>query len=908
MPLNIAQLISYKIPPRVIDIWREQGLTELLPLQESALIETNYLRGSNLVVFAPTSSGKTFIGESVSVRVLFEQRRVIYLVPTKALAEEKFREMSALFVPLGFRVVIATSERPEADELVAQGKFDLLVAVYEKMKSYLVAHPQILAQVGLIITDELQMLGDQSRGDVVDIVLSKIRQSPYNPQIIGLSATLGDAQYIAEWLDAELLNFHKRPVELREGVYNLEDGVFYYRCFNSGEEGEEPLTSPFKTALAVNSQPLYREALQYLTRKLAEDKGEQVLIFVPTKTMSRQWALELAQQSSLPEAQQVLSELSLYEESYSRDALLSTLKHSIAFHNADLSWDLRELIEDAYDSGLIKVLFSTTTLGQGVNLTGRNVINVHQMIVADEWSGEFGFVPLTRQRFRNQGGRSARFARTTDFGRSILIGANRAEVERLLNYYIYGELESTSPPLENKALEKYVVDLVATGAFSTQEKIKDFFFSTYTGTRHWQEKSKRTKVETKIEKAIRQCIDSELIRKNEENEYSPSGIGEVVAIKGIQPLTALRFKKWVEEIIDKNLQPDVLEVLLIVSFTPDAGEFPLFCSYRERRANVYPAEIKRYLLERGRMRESLERLIAPGSGLSVTDIVAMKKTLLLTDWVSSEHSTPEIEKKYQVLTGTIRHLGMHYNWLVQSLAQISSALHASEQITRFLNHLAERLSCGVDEAGVALARLRVSGLSRTYIFNLVREGFDSPEAIANIKDIETLKRLMPSKVAEELITTAKSVVFGKKEGKFAQQKIYTGRGRSIPSTKTKKIPKRKKSTPKPKEQESPLLIIDHKEPGIVWFYGKRLSLTPLPYRLLVLLAEKAERGATYTEIDEYVWTDTKVERQQISAHKSALIKAFARVIGQKRAKKLIETRSGFGLILQLPASRIEIRK
>lgn len=906
MALNITQLISYKIPPRVIDIWRDEGFTELLPLQESALVETNYLRGSSLVVFAPTSSGKTFIAESIAARVLSEQQRVIYLVPTKALAEEKFREMNRLFMPLGFKVVVATSERPEADDHVAQGEFNLLVAVYEKMKSYLVAYPQILAQVGLIITDELQMLGDQSRGDVVDIVLSKIRQSPYNPQIIGLSATLGDAQHIADWLGAELLNFHKRPVELREGVFNLEDGIFYYRCFNSGEEGEEPLALPFKMHEAVDSYMFYKEGLQYLTRNLAEDKGEQVLIFVPTKTISRQWALELAQQSSLPAAEGVLAELPLYEESYSRDALVSTLKRGIAFHNADLSWDLRELIEDAYDDGLIRVLFSTTTLGQGVNLTGRNVINVHQMVTADEWSGEFGFVPLTRQRFRNQGGRSARFARTTQFGRSILIGANRADVERLLNYYVYGELESTPPPLKNKSLGKYVVDLVATGAFDTEEKIKNFFFATYTGSRHWQGESKRRKAESKIQKAIRQCLDAGLIRKNEENEYSPTGIGEIVAIKGIQPLTALRFKKWVKEIIEKNLQPDVLEVLLIVSFTPDADEFPLFCSYRERRANIYPREIKHKLLERGIMRESLERLIASESGLSLQDIVAMKKTLLLTDWVSNEYSTPEIEKKYQVFTGTIRHLGMYYNWLVQGLAQVSSSLGANEEITKFLNRLAERLIYGIDETGIGLARLRVSGLSRTYIFNLVREGFDSPEAIASIRDINVIKRLVPPKVAEQLITAAKSFISGKTTTRVAQQRFSTAKTAPPIGTQEKTRSERKKLTPD--DHKSKRLIIDLKEPGIVWFYGKRLSLTPLPYRLLVLLAEKAERGATYREIDEYVWTDTKVERQQISAHKSALIRAFAKVIGEKRAKKLIETRSGFGLILQLPDSQIEINK
>ena len=53
---------------------------------------------------------------------------------------------------------------------------------------------------------------------------------------------------------------------------------------------------------------------------------------------------------------------------------------TMAWHNAELSWDMRRLIEEHYNSGHIRVLFSTSTLGQGVNLSGRNVLNVGEMV------------------------------------------------------------------------------------------------------------------------------------------------------------------------------------------------------------------------------------------------------------------------------------------------------------------------------------------------------------------------------------------------------------------------------------------------------------------------------------------------------------------------------------------------
>lgn len=901
MGLSVEQLIAYKIPVPVIKRWRQQGVEELLPLQEQAMTETGYLRGGNLVVFAPTSSGKTFIGESAAVKVLSEQRRVIYLVPTKALAEEKFRYFSDLLSPLGFRLVIATSERQEADEKVATGKYDLLIAVYEKMKSYLVRHPQLPAQLGLIIIDELQMLGDASRGDVLDIILSKIKVSPYKPQLIGLSATLSEAHKIAEWLGAELLNFNQRPVELREGVYNQEDGIFYYRCFNTGMEGCESLTQPLKLSDCEDTTEAYIHTLQYLIQQLAENNEEQVLVFVPTKHWTRQLAINLSQQSSLPEATALLEEIRQYEESHSRDVLLSTLQHSIAFHNADLSWDLRELIEDYYDRGIIRVLFSTTTLGQGVNLTGRNVINVHEMVASDEWSGEYSFVPLSRQRFCNQGGRSARYARSEEFGRSILIAMNRAETERLLKYYVGGELEPITPPLMNKPLDKYVVDLVATGACNTRQKIKDFFLATYTGYRQWRDEESQQKVIPAIESAIKRMLELKFLRENEMEELLISGVGEVIAINGIQPLTALRFKKWIEEVIEQNALPDVLEILLIASFTPDALEFPVSLSYAERNSTRYVEELKRRLLDRGVASNASSFLIQPASGLSRDDITALKKTLILTDWLSPANATTDIERRYQVLAGTIQHLGLHYSWLIQALAQVAVASAAGESLIRYLNNLAERLIYGVDETGLALAKLRVSGLSRTYIFNLVREGFDTPATIASISDKQVLKHVLPERLAEKLIIAAQEFLGGGK----------------VLGTNSSEIKKKSERTPPKTERKSPerdqravaqkLLIIDQKEPGFIWFAGKRIKLTPLPYRLLLLLAKNAGRGVTYREIDEFVWPEAKVERQQISCHKSALIRAFSKGVGIKRAKKLIETRCGFGIILNIPSDDIEIK-
>ncbi|HQH12530.1 MAG TPA: DEAD/DEAH box helicase, partial [Candidatus Sumerlaeota bacterium] len=303
MTITIEQLISHGISERVVALWRQSGIEALLPLQEEAVMRTGVLQNKSLIVFAPTSSGKTFIAELAALKHLEANRKVIYLVPTKALAEEKYRRFRRLYAPLGYRVLVATRERPDADAPAMEGRFDLLIAVYEKMKSFLVQRPEMLSRAGLAVADEVQMLGEPERGGVADLLLTKVTRSPYKPQFIGLSAVLGDALRLAQWLGCDLLKESRRPVELREGVFDAEDGEFYYKEFNSGVESRETLCPGADNRGAFEDEESYAAAALGLAVYLAAERGEQVLIFVPTRAMSRNWAQKAAAMTALEPAE-----------------------------------------------------------------------------------------------------------------------------------------------------------------------------------------------------------------------------------------------------------------------------------------------------------------------------------------------------------------------------------------------------------------------------------------------------------------------------------------------------------------------------------------------------------------------------------------------------------------------------
>src|SRR4029078_13463836 len=93
----------------------------------------------------------------------------------------------------------------------------------------------LMEEVGLVVVDEMQMITGKDRGPTLELLLTKLRISTWKPRIIGLSAVLGRAQSLADWLGARLLVDTRRPVDLRKGV--LCRGGFRYQEHNSGQKG-----------------------------------------------------------------------------------------------------------------------------------------------------------------------------------------------------------------------------------------------------------------------------------------------------------------------------------------------------------------------------------------------------------------------------------------------------------------------------------------------------------------------------------------------------------------------------------------------------------------------------------------------------------------------------------------------
>jgi helicase len=220
--MHIEELRDH-LPDTIYTKLDKLGFEELRPAQYKA-IEQGLFEDENLVVATPTASGKTLVAELAFLNAVYHDHgKAVYVVPLRALASEKYKDF--------------TKDHPELDIAVSSGdldsddsylrKKDVIVTTSEKCDSLIRHRAPWIDDVKVLIVDEIHLLNDVSRGPTLEVVITLLRQLVEDLQIIGLSATIGNPDELATWLDANLVEDQWRPVELKKGIYNDGDVTFY---------------------------------------------------------------------------------------------------------------------------------------------------------------------------------------------------------------------------------------------------------------------------------------------------------------------------------------------------------------------------------------------------------------------------------------------------------------------------------------------------------------------------------------------------------------------------------------------------------------------------------------------------------------------------------------------------------
>jgi len=206
--------IKNKIPQQLYNTLLP-NIDELRPAQEKA-VKAGLLEGKNLLVCTPTASGKTMIAELGIVKSIIEKRgKAVYIVPLKALATEKFKDFKKRYSFL--RIALSIGDLDSSDNYLES--YDIIICTSEKLDSLIRHHAPWLNLLSVIVIDEVHLLDDAGRGPTLEVIITMLRQIKPSLQLIALSATIGNPEELAEWLDAELIKDSWRPVKLEKGIF-----------------------------------------------------------------------------------------------------------------------------------------------------------------------------------------------------------------------------------------------------------------------------------------------------------------------------------------------------------------------------------------------------------------------------------------------------------------------------------------------------------------------------------------------------------------------------------------------------------------------------------------------------------------------------------------------------------------
>ena len=682
----IPTLAQYNFSEEFIKRITEEGISDFFPPQQEA-IKQGLLDGKNLLLSMPTASGKTLMAELCMLKSILQNNgRCLYIAPLKALASEKFDEFKKKYEPLGVKVGIATGDFDSPSKML--NRYQILIATAEKVDSLLRSRAKwLIDSLSVVILDEIHFINDASRGPTLEILTARIKQLNPNIQILALSATIGNAKEMANWLNANLVTSTWRPVPLKEGVYFNEQIVFEEATRNIKEEPQDDVSK--------------------LTIDSLRGKG-QVLVFVNSRR-SAQAASRLISSSVAPiltkeEKKELLSlskEILGPQDEATKVCrkLAEVICCGVAFHHAGLRPLQRKLIEDHFRKNLIKAICSTPTLAAGVNLPARRAI------IRDYKRYEAGlgaaFIPIFE--YKQCAGRAGR-PQYDEYGESVLVAKTFSESSLLFDKYINAKPEAVISKLGNEsALRMHILAAIAGGYVHDVNEMFEFISHTFL--------AHQRRADNLIE-LISQIFDflckEEFIEKSG-FRYFATPFGQCISRLYIDPTSGIILRKGLKK-VEGGRSLSSVGLLHLICCCPDAALLNLTKEGYED-------------LEAFASEHSDELITTPEEFPSLGDfyfyLATLKTTWMLSRWIEEEKEESLCDT-FGVGPGDIHRHVETTEWLLHAGGIIAELLNF-KKLTFVLEDLRTRIKYGIREELLELVSLR--GVGRVRARNLFEKGF-----------------------------------------------------------------------------------------------------------------------------------------------------------------------------------------
>ncbi|MGM0605422.1 MAG: ATP-dependent DNA helicase [Halobacteriota archaeon] len=507
------------LPSGVAEHLESSGIEKLYPPQAEA-VEAGVTEGESLVASIPTASGKTLIAELAMLSAVADGGTALYIVPLRALASEKQAEFQR-FEEFGFTVGVSTGNYDASGEWLASR--DIIVATSEKVDSLVRNNAPWIADLACVVADEVHLVDDRHRGPTLEVTLAKLRSLNPGLQTVSLSATVGNAEEIADWLDASLVQSDWRPIDLRMGVH-------YGSAinFDDGSQRELPVDRGGKQAPAIVDATI--------------DEGGSALVFVNSRRNAEAAAKRMAgvsepyldsdARSALAD---VASKIRDVSDTDTSEDLARVVEKGAAFHHAGLAAAHRSLVEDAFRDRLLKVISATPTLAAGVNTPSRRVV------VRDwrRYDGDFGGMkPLDVLEIHQMCGRAGRPG-LDPYGEAVLLAKSADEMDELFDRYVWADPEPVRSKLAAEpALRTHVLATIASGFATTRAGLLEFLDGTLyaTQTDAMGESGQLARVTDSV---LAYLEANEFVDRNGDS-LTATSIGHTVSRLYVDPMSAAR--------------------------------------------------------------------------------------------------------------------------------------------------------------------------------------------------------------------------------------------------------------------------------------------------------------------------------------------------------------------------------
>ena len=678
------------MPQKIKNLLRER-YKYLTPPQAEA-VSRGLFKNRNIIVSTPTASGKSLIAYMALMNVFLNGFKGIYTTPLKALATEKYEDLIDHFRGLGAKIGISTGDYDSPSEDLK--RYDVLVTTYERLDAIMRQRPSWLRDVGAIVVDEIHVLGDDERGPVIEMILSRALRNSW--QIIGLSATIGNPEDIGGWLNAETIECDWRPVPLIQGYYDKKKSKIFF------ENGSQ--------------EDVAGDLISHSVSKAVRD-DYQILVFKQSRRDVENTASKIASEMSL-----LLSRYSgktkelidLLNENVSsrieRELLSKLFLRGVSFHHAGLSPEARKIIEKGFREKILRIVVATPTLAAGVNLPARRVI-----IYTHRYEKGY-YEPISILEYKQMAGRAGR-PQYDPYGEVVIADMDPDTAVR----YISSRPEDIYSALNNeRALRIHILALLASGYAHDVDSIIDFMMNTFYSYKNMREILTKSFWKRSVGRILRLLSSYEMIIVKDDSYIEATRLGRLVSSLYIDPLTAVRTFDILRD--SEAAGVDELFYLHLITLTPDF----LRNITRRIKKEVLATEVYE-MLDRGMIPLVPDDL---DEDLYMTGYVYAKA---LNMWIE-EYDEDSIMSKTNIQLGDLRVAIETATWISYALSKVLAETEF-KRYSKIFDELSKRLETGVKRELLELVQLR--GIGRVRARALYNHG---------VRNIEDLKRLSLSQI------------------------------------------------------------------------------------------------------------------------------------------------------------------